>query len=58
MGLRIGPMGEEAAHASVEWLAGLSVPLFFGGLLLTIVILFLGWLYPKGMPGALKKFSA
>ena len=58
MGLRVGPMGGEAAHASVDWLAALSVPLFFGGLLLTIVILFLGWLYPKGMPGVLKKFSA
>lgn len=58
MGLRVGPMGEEAAHASVDWLAALSVPLFFGGMLLTLLILFLGWLFPNGMPGLLKKFSA
>jgi hypothetical protein len=58
MGLRIGSMGKVAAHASVDWLAALSVPLFFGGMLLTLLILFLGWLYPKEMPGMLKKFSA
>jgi hypothetical protein len=58
IGLRVGSMGEEAAHASVDWLAGLSVPLFFGGMLLTLLILFLGWLFPDEMPGVLKKFSA
>jgi len=58
IGLRVGSMGEEAAHASVDWLAGLSVPLFFGGMLLTLGILFLGWLFPDEMPGVLKKFSA
>jgi len=58
MGLRIGPLGEDAAHASVDWLAAVSVPLFFGGMLLTLAILFLGWLFPKRMPGVLKKFSA
>jgi len=58
MGLRVGPMGAEAAHASVDWLAGVSVPLFFGGMLLTLLILVLGWLFPKKMPGVLKKFSA
>lgn len=58
MGLRVGQMGAEAAHASVDWLAALSVPLFFGGMLLTLLILFLGWLFPNEMPGVLKKFSA
>jgi hypothetical protein len=58
MGLRIGSLGEEAAHASVDWLAALSVPLFFGGMLLTLAILFLGWLFPKQLPRPLRKFSA
>ncbi|HXZ26342.1 MAG TPA: hypothetical protein VEI24_08990 [Nitrospiria bacterium] len=58
MGLRVGPMGAEAAHASVDWLAGVSVPLFFGGMLLTLLILVLGWLFPDDMPGVLKKFSS
>jgi hypothetical protein len=58
MGLRVGPMGAEAAHASVDWLAGVSVPLFFGGMLLTLLILVLGWLFPDEMPSALKKFAA
>src|SRR3990172_7729666 len=31
MGLRIGSMGKKAAHASVDWLAALSIPLFFAG---------------------------
>jgi hypothetical protein len=58
MGLRIGSMGKKAAHASVDWLAALSIPLFFGGMMLTLLILFLGWLYPQAMPRALRRFSA
>jgi hypothetical protein len=58
MGLRIGSMGKQAAHASVDWLAALSIPLFFGGMMLTLLILFLGWLYPQAMPRVLRRFSA
>jgi hypothetical protein len=56
-GLRIASMGKEAAKASVDWLAYLSIPLFFGGLMLTLLILFLGWWFPREMPGFLKRFS-
>lgn len=58
MGLRIGSMGKQAAHASVDWLAAVSIPLFFGGMMLTLLILFLGWLYPQAMPKWLRRFSA
>jgi len=58
MGLRIGSMGKQAAHASVDWLAALSIPLFFGGMMLTLLILFLGWLFPQAMPRVLRRFSA
>lgn len=58
MGFRIGSMGKDAAHASVDWLAALSVPLFFGGMMLTLLILFLGWLYPHTMPKGLRRFAA
>ncbi len=58
MGLRVGSMGKKAAHASVDWLAALSIPLFFAGMMLTLLILFLGWLYPRTMPKGLKRFSA
>jgi len=58
MGLRIGSMGKKAAYASVDWLAALSIPLFFGGMMLTLLILFLGWLYPQAMPRVLRRFSA
>jgi hypothetical protein len=58
MGMRIGSMGKKAAHASVDWLAAVSVPLFFSGMMLTLLILFLGWLYPQSMPKALRRFSA
>lgn len=58
MGLRIGSMGKQAAHASVDWLAALSIPLFFGGMMLTLLILFLGWLFPQAMPRGLRRFSA
>jgi hypothetical protein len=56
-GLRIASMGKEAAKMSVDWLAYLSIPLFFGGLVLTLLILFLGWLFPREMPGFLTRFS-
>ncbi len=58
MGLRIGSMGKQAAHASVDWLAALSIPLFFGGMMLTLLIVFLGWLFPQAMPRPLRRFSA
>jgi hypothetical protein len=58
MGLRIGSMGKNAAHASVDWLAAVSVPLFFGGMMLTLLILFLGWIYPHTMPKGLRRFAA
>ncbi len=58
MGLRVGSMGKQAAHASVDWLAAVSIPLFFGGMMLTLLILFLGWLYPQAMPKALRRFAA
>jgi hypothetical protein len=58
MGLRIGSMGKQAAHASVDWLAALSIPLFFGGMMLTLLILFLGWFFPQAMPSVLRRFSA
>jgi hypothetical protein len=58
MGLRIGSMGNKAAHASVDWLAAVSIPLFFGGMMLTLLVLFLGWLYPQRMPKGLRWFSA
>jgi hypothetical protein len=51
-------MGKQAAHASVDWLAALSIPLFFGGMMLTLLILFLGWFFPQAMPSVLRRFSA
>lgn len=57
MGLRVGSMGEQAAHASVEWLAAVSSPLFFGGMMLTVLIVFVGWLYPQAVPRVLQRFS-
>jgi hypothetical protein len=58
MGMRIGSMGKKAAHTSVDWLAAVSIPLFFGGMMLTLLILFLGWLYPQTVPKVLRRFSA
>lgn len=57
-GLRIASMGKHAAKASVDWLAYISIPLFFGGMMLTLLILLLGWLFPKKLPGFLEKISA
>ena len=56
-GLRISSMGKHAAKASVDWLAYISIPLFFGGMMLTLLILFLGWVFPKERPGFLKTFQ-
>ncbi|HEX9758565.1 MAG TPA: hypothetical protein VGB26_12340 [Nitrospiria bacterium] len=56
-GLGISSMGEHAAKASVDWLAYISIPLFFGGMMLTLLILFLGWAFPKEQPGFLKNFQ-
>lgn len=58
MGLRIGSMGKQAAHASVDWLAALSIPLFSGGMMATLLILFLGWLFPRELPRGLRRFAA
>ena len=57
MGLRIGSMGKQGAHASVDWIAAVSVPLFFAGMMLTLLIVFLGWLYPREMPSVLRRFA-
>jgi hypothetical protein len=43
-GLRIPTIGKHAAKASVDWLAGISIPLFFGGLCGVLVILLLSWM--------------
>jgi len=56
-GLRIASMGKHAAKASVDWLAYISIPMFFGGMMLTLLILILGWLFPQGWPGFLKNFQ-
>lgn len=57
-GFRIASMGKHAAKASVDWLAYISIPLFFGGMMLTLLILLLGWLFPKKLPGFLGKISS
>lgn len=56
-GLRIASMGKHAAKASVDWLAFISIPMFFGGMMLTLLILIIGWLFPQGWPGFLKSFQ-
>lgn len=56
-GLRIASMGKSAAKASVDWLAFISIPMFFGGMMLTLLILIFGWLFPQGWPGLLKRFQ-
>lgn len=43
-GFRIPSVGKEAAKASVDWLAAISIPLFFGGMCLVLAMLCLTWL--------------
>ncbi len=46
-GLRIPTIGKHAAKASVDWLAGISIPLFLGGMSFVLAILFISWLTAK-----------
>jgi len=52
-GLKIPVIGKSAAKASVDWLAGISIPLFFGGMCIVLIILFLSWLTAMSEKAAL-----
>lgn len=43
-GLRIPAIGKHSAKASVDWLAGISIPLFLGGMFIVLVILIISWM--------------